>query len=138
MEKSGFAKRLSEARERLGLTQQQVASIVGTQQGVYHKWEGVRGKATEPSIEMLVKLSVALDVSLEWLLTGTAPRVHAETNDRASTLAAQYRIAESIDSRVAEDISEYVQHKVILAWQKTTGGPARKEPGVARHKRRAG
>ena len=59
-----FFKRLRKLRFRYGLTQNELAEIIGIKRNTYSDWEN--GK-TEPSFENLIKLADLLEVSLDWL-----------------------------------------------------------------------
>ena len=62
-----FCNNLREARKFSGLTQKQVATLLGVVESCYANWEQGR---TEPNIEMLKKLSVVLKVNLDDLING--------------------------------------------------------------------
>lgn len=60
-----FAYRLAEARKKLGLTQQSLADISGVHMMQIHRYEAGN---SQPSLEVLKKLVVALRVSADQLL----------------------------------------------------------------------
>ncbi len=60
-----FCKNLKEARKVCNLTQKEVALRLGVVESCYANWEQGR---TEPSIEMLRKLSAILSVGLDELI----------------------------------------------------------------------
>ncbi len=60
-----FCKNLREARKVCNLTQKEVALRLGVVESCYANWEQGR---TEPSIEMLRKLSAILSVGLDELI----------------------------------------------------------------------
>lgn len=60
-----FGKRLRLARVNKGLTQPQLASAVGVALRSYQFYEQGRRR---PSYELLVKLAIELNVSIDWLL----------------------------------------------------------------------
>ena len=62
-----FCENLKNARKESNLTQKQVANKLGVVESCYANWEQGR---TEPSIEMLRKISTILKVSLEELING--------------------------------------------------------------------
>lgn len=67
-----FAKRLREERKARGLTQRQISELLGISQGTYKGYEKAGEKnGREPSIDMLVKISTLLDISLDYLLGKT-------------------------------------------------------------------
>lgn len=57
-----FAVRLRESRERKGLSLQKLADMIGASKA--HIWDLEKGRTTNPSLEILVGLSRALDVSI--------------------------------------------------------------------------
>lgn len=57
--------RIREAREKANLTQVALAKMVNVTQGAVTQWEH---GATMPKLPTLVKLSTALNVSIEYLL----------------------------------------------------------------------
>ena len=61
-----FHEKLKTLRKKKGITQQKVAHLLGTVQGVYSKWE--RG-VYEPNYENLSMLSCIFDVSIDFLLS---------------------------------------------------------------------
>lgn len=61
-----FHEKLKMLRKKKGLTQQEVAHILGTVQAVYSKWE--RG-VYEPNYESLSMLACIFDVSIDYLLS---------------------------------------------------------------------
>lgn len=61
-----FHEKLKTLRKKKGFTQQKVACLLGTVQGVYSKWE--RG-VYEPNYENLSMLACIFDVSIDFLLS---------------------------------------------------------------------
>ena len=60
-----FCERLKETRKDSGMSQKEVAELVGVGASCYANYEqGIR----EPSLEILVKICEALDVSADFLL----------------------------------------------------------------------
>lgn len=62
-----FCKNLKETRKSCGMTQKEVAEKLGVVESCYANWEQGR---TEPSIEMLRKLSKIFSVSIDDLIIG--------------------------------------------------------------------
>lgn len=62
--------RIREAREQAGLSQTELARLLGVTRSACSQWESEQG--TAPRRERLVQLASVLDVSFEWLATGTA------------------------------------------------------------------
>ena len=60
-----FAKRLKELRKEFSLSQSQVAKKLGITQQSYTRYEA---DTSEPSFEMLVKISNIFEVSCDYLL----------------------------------------------------------------------
>lgn len=73
--------RLLEHREKLGLTQKEVAALLKMSETNYGEIERGNKKLT---VERLVQLSEVLDVDLTWLLTGEriTPHFSAELMDK--------------------------------------------------------
>lgn len=63
-----FCNNLKCARKYVNMTQHQVADCLGVVESCYANWEQGR---TEPSIEMLRKLSAVLKVDLDTLINGS-------------------------------------------------------------------
>lgn len=59
-----FPERLKQLRQKKGLTQQEIAELLGVKRNTYSDWEN--GK-TEPNFETLLKLADLFEVSLDWL-----------------------------------------------------------------------
>ncbi|MBU0500152.1 MAG: helix-turn-helix transcriptional regulator [Gammaproteobacteria bacterium] len=62
-----FSDRITFARKRLGLSQAQLASILGVSRGACGQWE--QGVST-PSVNHMIELAKVTEVSFEWLATG--------------------------------------------------------------------
>lgn len=62
-----FCKNLKEIRKLCCLTQKQVANALCVVESCYANWEQGR---TEPNIEMLRKLGIIFDVSIDDLING--------------------------------------------------------------------
>jgi len=60
-----FQKRLKMERKEAGLTQQQLADMLGITQPSYIRYEN---GTSEPSFEMLVRIADIFDVSVDYLL----------------------------------------------------------------------
>ncbi len=60
-----FKEKIKELRNEKGLTQKQVATLIGTTDSCYRNYElGIR----EPSLDILKKLCQALDASADYLI----------------------------------------------------------------------
>ena len=62
-----FCENLKETRKLCGLTQKQVAIALNVVESCYANWEQGR---TEPNIEMLKKLGLIFNVSIDDLING--------------------------------------------------------------------
>ena len=62
-----FCENLKESRKLSGLTQKQVATALNVVESCYANWEQGR---TEPNIEMLRKLGLIFNVSIDELING--------------------------------------------------------------------
>ena len=60
-----FRERLKELRRLKGITQKQLADIIGTNNSSISDWECGR---TEPSVEAIIKLALYFDVTSDYLL----------------------------------------------------------------------
>jgi SOS-response transcriptional repressor LexA len=66
-----FGKRLREAREKSGKSQEAVADLFGISRASVAQWEsGDETRRTTPEVDKLARLAKLLNVSLDWLLTG--------------------------------------------------------------------
>ena len=61
--------RLRSLRARAGLTQHQLAAELGINRSLYSRWEG---DGDAPGSRNLLRLSIGLGVSTDWLLAGDA------------------------------------------------------------------
>jgi len=64
-----FAARVCAARRRAGLSQQQLAKLLGVSRRSVTNWEK-DGEARPPSTGHLIELAIKTGVSLDWLVTG--------------------------------------------------------------------
>lgn len=64
---AGFGKRVGDLRDEAGLTQKQLAAVVGGGDSKVSEWES--GKRA-PDAESLMRLAVALGTTVDYLLTG--------------------------------------------------------------------
>ena len=69
-----FGERLRRLRERQQLTQEDLARAVATNTGTVSRWERGIGN---PQASQLVMLAETLGASVDYLLRGTDPEVHA-------------------------------------------------------------
>lgn len=66
-----LSERIAQARVRAGLTQSDLATAIGSQLRSFLNWES---GARAPDIDTLIRISDALNVSVEWLLGRERPR----------------------------------------------------------------
>jgi transcriptional regulator with XRE-family HTH domain len=69
---SALADRIRLARQRAGLSQAQLAEHASVTPSAVAQWENPRG--TQPDLTHLVRVATAMDVSLDWLATGSGAR----------------------------------------------------------------
>ncbi len=62
-----FYKRLKEARQKAGLTQQQAAEALNLSVRSYQRYEAANGQC-DPPIATLVEIADLFNVSIDWLL----------------------------------------------------------------------
>jgi transcriptional regulator with XRE-family HTH domain len=65
---SRLAARIRKARQGTGLSQQQLAGLLGISRGAVANWESASGVL--PASERLQRIALATKVSFEWLATG--------------------------------------------------------------------
>ena len=70
-----LGRRLLKARTAKGYTQVELAHKLGEYQSKYRGWESDK---YEPNIDTLKALAVALDVTVEWLVSGIEPTIVKE------------------------------------------------------------
>ncbi len=75
----GFGKRLSEIRKKKKLSQEDIASHLKTKAPVVGRYER---EEMRPSIDVALKISKLLDISLDYLLGKTEINLDKETYDR--------------------------------------------------------
>ena len=65
-----FSKRIKEERERLGLTQKEVAEKLGILLSTYQGYESIKTRHREPDLEMTGKIADVLGVTTDYLILG--------------------------------------------------------------------
>lgn len=63
-----FSKNLKEIRTAKGISQKEMAELLGVSFRTYQNWELLDSNHREPDLNMLCKISKALDVSVDYLL----------------------------------------------------------------------
>ncbi len=79
-----FAKRLTDTRKQKGLSQDDLATLIGTKGPAIGRYE--RG-ATKPTIEVASKLADALGVSLDYLVGKVDTALDADTLSRVRAIS---------------------------------------------------
>ncbi|MEL7119639.1 MAG: helix-turn-helix transcriptional regulator [Bacteroidota bacterium] len=79
-----FGKRLMEVRKDRGLSQEDLATLIGTKGPAIGRYE--RG-AANPTIEVAIRLADALDVSLDYLVGKVDMAIDANTLKRLKEIA---------------------------------------------------
>lgn len=82
--------RIRVARQRAGLSQQELASRLGISRGAVSNWENDGG--TLPATERLQRIAVVTGVSFEWLATGRGSILHDPGED--AVMAADMEMVE--------------------------------------------
>jgi transcriptional regulator with XRE-family HTH domain len=80
-----FGKRLMEVRKKKGLSQEDLATLIGTKGPAIGRYE--RG-AANPTIEVAIRLADALDVSLDYLVGKVDMALDANTLKRMKDIDA--------------------------------------------------
>lgn len=95
-----FAERLADRRKELGLTQQGLADLAGIHMMQVHRYESGN---TQPSLEVLKKLAVALRVSADQLL------FDEEEREPADDFKLHFEAAERLDPAEKEAIKTVLE-----------------------------
>lgn len=83
-----FQERLYQLRRRHGLSQEQLAEIVGVTRQAVQKWEA---GASRPDMENLTILSRHFGVTLDWLITGEDPDTAPQPEPQPTVVNHYYR-----------------------------------------------
>jgi transcriptional regulator with XRE-family HTH domain len=75
----GFGERIRQARKKKGYTQSELAEIVGISTSSVGQFEVGKNK---PTLENLVKISYACNISIEWLVTGHNSKLLNEKTEK--------------------------------------------------------
>lgn len=102
---SAMGKRMAECRKKCGLTQEAVAELASISHQQYSKTEN--GKAC-PGADTLLRISIALQTSADYLLTGNTPsRKHVDTIDLLDQMSAnQLKLANRMMKCIIETDGE--------------------------------
>ncbi|WP_226780445.1 helix-turn-helix domain-containing protein [Oceaniglobus trochenteri] len=116
-EAATFGDRLADARQALGMSQEDLARRVGVKPGTLAKWEN---DLSEPRANRLNILSGLLNVSLRWLLTGegeglSGPGETAELPEDISEILTELRQTRTDLVRMADRVGR-LEKRLKLAW----------------------
>src|SRR5690625_4730658 len=78
-----IGRRIAEAREEKGLTQEELAAMLGISAGTLSRNELDKAR---PRAERLEQLAKVLDVSVGWLLTGDHPTTSSPVHDHEPSM----------------------------------------------------
>jgi transcriptional regulator with XRE-family HTH domain len=98
-----FAARLRDLRVKSRKSLQEVADEVGASKA--HIWDLETGRATKPSIELLMKLSNCFDVSVAYLIGETEPGEDADPE-----LIAMFRDLQDLSEADRKAIRNMMAH----------------------------
>lgn len=101
-----LGERISVARERAGMSQDELAEALAINSGLLENWEN---DAAEPRANRMTLLGGILGVSAGWLLYGIGEGVPAPTEQPAETLSDE-RLAERLLSELRE--TQDMQQKI--------------------------
>ena len=73
---------IAELRKKKGLTQKQLAAVLGVTDKAVSRWENGNGL---PDVSLLPKIAAAFDVTVDELLTGRRP--HSSVSETLSSAA---------------------------------------------------
>lgn len=82
---SVLADRIRLARQRTGLSQAELSEQAGVTPSAVAQWENPRG--TQPGLTHLVRIAAAMNVTLDWLVTGSGARPSKKTLNPAESPA---------------------------------------------------
>ncbi len=105
----GIGKRIKEARNKLGYTQEQLAELVGVKKSAIANYEN---DISSPREEILIKLFAALKVDANYLFQDDlSPQVKAIINTKNITLAAHRTDGYDTDlpEEAQEELKSYIE-----------------------------
>ncbi|MEO6688377.1 MAG: helix-turn-helix domain-containing protein [Dokdonella sp.] len=82
---SVLADRIRLARQRTGLSQAELAEHASVTPSAVAQWENPRG--TQPGLTHLVRIAAAMNVTLDWLVTGSGSRPSKKASNLAESPA---------------------------------------------------
>ena len=80
-----FGKRLTEARKEKGLSQEELATLIGTKGPAVGRYEW---EVAKPTIEVAARLADALGVSLDYLVGKVDTALDADTMNRVRAISS--------------------------------------------------
>ncbi len=98
-----FGKRLSKLRENKKLTQEKISNLLFVTNKTISSWESDR---TEPSLEMIIKLSEILDCSISYLIYGDNPKIDIETEIKIKLTEKEFNHIKEFMEKNAKFIKE--------------------------------
>lgn len=119
-----ISQRLSELRQKRGLTQAQIAEQLGVKRARYNAWEQA---ISQPDLDMTKKIATFYNVSIDYL-TGFTEMKNAEI-DRKEQLDPDVRVIQ----RAATEMSPEQRKEALKLWDflfKEVISEARKQEGV--------
>ena len=104
--------RVRQCRASAGLSQAQLASMVGVRRSAVAQWEQPFG--TSPSVGHLAQVAVATGVCFEWLATGRGPVRPAGTEFESAAKASDFA-KDEVENRVLDSIRRLSQRNREMA-----------------------
>lgn len=98
-----LGKKLSKLRKEKSITQAELANLLYVTDKTISSWESDR---TEPSLEMLVKISEILDCSIGCLIYGKSPKSDIETEIKIKITENEYICIDSFMKNNASLLKE--------------------------------
>lgn len=98
-----LGKRLSKLRKEKRITQEKLANLLYITNKTLSSWESNR---TEPSLEMLIKLSEILDCSIGYLIYGENPKSNIETEIKIKITENEYKYLDEFMKKNASFLKE--------------------------------
>lgn len=100
----GIGKRIKEARDRLGLTQKQLAELVGVTASAVTNYEN---ETSHPKETVLYALLKALKVDANFLFQDEMDQIAPSFDQREQTLIKKYRSVDDHGRRTIDTVAEY-------------------------------
>ena len=111
-QRTDFGARLTEARQRAGLSQAQLAEKVGADRRVVAHWER-RSVTLKP--EQLIALAAALDMTTDGLLGLKPAKANGPTGKVRQVFEQVSRLPRKQQSKVVEFVEAFVEKKAALS-----------------------